>query len=1426
MKSFSQKTFFAASTYFICLLCLVIFSAGQAFAQPKFPAGDFDIRAPREMTLSRPKLALLPEQAQALENLSKEATGEMDVKWSSLTGAPSRIHRRGRSLTPAKSGNAQGLLTAFLNRYRKLFNLSPEDIREHRFSRNFRSSNNGVSHIALQQQVNGIDVFGGEIKVNIDSTGQILNVSGEPLPNIRNIVDASTPTITDSAALLNAATAAGINSSTELMSSQLVYFPLTGTDARLSWKVTFEDTSSTNMYESIVDASDGTVLWRKALTHYDHIPTHGEVYTSDSPIPNTPKGTSTGTVSREDKLFSGGANFPHDDDRYDWWNGAARTTTTSNNVDAYADRDGNNAADAGGRPTAGGGESFTFPVDLTDPPANYQDAAVANLFYWNNRLHDFFYRLGFDEASGNFQSDNFGLGGSGGDRVMAEAQDNADGSPRSLCNANMGTPGDGSSPRMQMYVCDRSSPDRDGDFETTVIAHEYTHGVHSRLVPTSGNQVANEGWCDYFGLAVVAEEGDNYAGMYGIGDYLFNLAGDGIRTFPYSTNLSIFNLTYADLNGAAACAVKTCSSDDTETCNEDADCSTSGDTCDGTVCQYHEDCQPPNTTIPQGLCRTSVYRTGEIWANTLLLARFNLAEKFGFNSGHNTMNRLVIDGMKLSPDNPTLLDGRDAILAADLANNGGANECLIWDAFAKMGMGYSALTTGVDDINPLEGYDVPTYCSPVIQVNAPSSIGDVCVGSSASRALEIFNTGAGDLIVTSVARLSGSSAISVNSIPSRPVFIGPDSHVDFTVTCAPLASGSLSATIRIESNDSANPVTDLVYTCNGGQPKIVTTFDETFENVCLGDKATHDLIIQNSGACNLQVSNITSSNSEFKLASVVSLPLNIAPATEITVPVEFAPTGDTTSESSTISITHNGANTASPKTLVASGVSEDAVISTFVANAGAMGEVCSGSFVDTNLSIQNNGPCPLQIDGVTIALGANSQAGDFEVPSSGVVGSIIEPGNSAVVPIRFSPSAFDSDPPLARQASVEVASRTKLASSTLAPVAKGVSGIVPPPDINVAIANSGDFGKVCKGDHADLDLTLFNQGKCDLTISDISFVPDAGSFELPSDITFPLVLSHDADFTLPVRYSPEECSSEVENRTIELDSDDPDEPTVSVDVSGSSPCPNLVIDPTELAGLFSFPATVVDTTGTLGCYSERTVTLRNNGECPLKIDSISAVGSVNAGDFSVTQPSQFPVILPSGEETLLTTVRFTPKADAFPLAPTELGGVLTVVSDDPDGNAVANLCGEGVTQSGVRILVTDISSGTPVPVANVDEITLRSKGIHKPSPINLSFSNQPVSSSTLCGNEVLYHVDQETLPATKTTGSNPISSYQAKARDGNLQAAQDFTLGQCEFRQFQLQLQDSNAGGCLLLPKGAACASDGECCSGRCQGSAGNKTCK
>src|SRR4029077_12352634 len=115
----------------------------------------------------------------------------------------------------------------------------------------------------------------------------------------------------------------------------------------------------------------------------------------------------------------------------------------------------------------------------------YQSAAITNLFYWNNVLHDIHAQYGFTEVAGNFQTKNTSNQGLGNDPVQADAQDGS-----GTNNANFATPPDGQSGRMQMYLFNSTTPNRDGDLDADVIIHEYGHGVSNRLTGGPANSNA------------------------------------------------------------------------------------------------------------------------------------------------------------------------------------------------------------------------------------------------------------------------------------------------------------------------------------------------------------------------------------------------------------------------------------------------------------------------------------------------------------------------------------------------------------------------------------------------------------------------------------------------------------------------------------------------------------------------------------------------------------------------------------------------------------------------------------------------------------------------------------------------------------------------------------------------------------------------
>jgi extracellular elastinolytic metalloproteinase len=384
--------------------------------------------------------------------------------------------------------------------------------------------------------------------------------------------------------------------------------------------------------------------------------------------------------------------------------GVEYTVTQGNNVHAYLDTDANNLPDAGSSPDGGASLVFDFPINLTQQPSTYQPASVTNLFYWNNIVHDVLYHYGFNEASGNFQENNYGNGGSGSDSVRAEAQDGG-----GTNNANFATPADGNNPTMQMFLWNLTSPMRDGDLDNGVIVHEYGHGASNRLTGGPSNvfclgntEQMGEGWSDYLTLIFTMETGDAGTERRGIGTYVLGepTTGTGIRAYPYSTDMAIDPRTYDEIKTAA---------------------------------------------VPHGV--------GSTWAAMLWEMTWALIDEYGFDpdlyagtGGNNLALQLVMDGMKLQPCSPGFVDGRDAILLADQNNNEGVNQCTIWSAFAKRGLGFSADQGNSNDRSDgTQAFDLPQECQQVLKIDKTASPSPVEAGSLLTYDLEVTNDTLGTL---------------------------------------------------------------------------------------------------------------------------------------------------------------------------------------------------------------------------------------------------------------------------------------------------------------------------------------------------------------------------------------------------------------------------------------------------------------------------------------------------------------------------------------------------------------------------------------------------------------------------------------------------------------------------------------------------------
>ena len=599
----------------------------------------------------------------------------------------------------------------------------------------------------------------------------------------------------------------------------LMYVPF-GDEIRIAWDVSISMVDSKHWWSVKIDAITGEELDRVDWVNncsFDHVsaakktvsppPATDEYNIFPYPVESPNHGSRNLVVGPYNTVAS-----PFGWHDTDGSPGAEYTITRGNNVLACEDQNGNNGT--GASPDGGALLQFDFPLNFNQQPSGYIDAATTNLFYANNMMHDIWYHYGFTSAAGNFQQNNYGLGGSGSDYVRADSQDGS-----GMNNANFSTPPDGSKPRMQMFLwtpppngdlltvnspgsvsgsyyalpsgfgagisstpitsdlviyndsvpdnydaCELpinasalngkivlirrgtctfvdkiqraqdagaisvimvnnvsgnpitmggtsstitipalmisdvdgaaliseielggtvnativdsslSNYDLDGDFDNKIIAHEYGHGISNRLTGGASNtnclgndEQMGEGWSDWFGLMLTLEPGDQSTDIRGVGTYVKGepVTGNGLRPAPYSTDFSINGYTYDATNNTAS------------------------------------------ISKPHGV--------GFVWCTMLWDMTWAMIGKYGYDpniytgsGGNNMAMNLVMQGIKLQPCGPGFIDGRDAILAADNLLYGGANQCLIWNAFAARGLGYSASQGSANSrTDQVEAFDLP-----------------------------------------------------------------------------------------------------------------------------------------------------------------------------------------------------------------------------------------------------------------------------------------------------------------------------------------------------------------------------------------------------------------------------------------------------------------------------------------------------------------------------------------------------------------------------------------------------------------------------------------------------------------------------------------------------------------------------------------------
>lgn len=592
---------------------------------------DVDLRAPMlaaQTPQNSPPKTLVDRRTRSMEAfVAGRQTTQPGIRIvPSRHGIPKLMLNDGKTLSGASNRDADEIARKFLIDNAGAFLFTQPEIDQMRLD--VRDIAPEVTHLVYTQAVNGIEVFQGQIKFTLSKTGEVIQAgSAEAVPGL-NV--STIPRLRPDQAELAARIASGAETTGNLLRApELVIFPLDASTARLAYR-SFVEVDAAQLYEILIDAEDGKLLFRHNAYVYA---AKGRVWTQ-SPS----QGGSRQLVT-----------FP------DAWLPVTGTVTTGNNVDVFLDTNGDDQPDPGtttelqnGRP-ASASQVFDFAFGdgtVALNPRNFKGASGTNLFYFINIAHDFYYSLGFTEVAGNFQTDNLGKGGIGGDAVIAEAQN-----ALSVNNAAFAPTPEGIAPRIRMGLFTRSTTsltdDLDSDYDGQVIIHEYGHGVSARLV---GGQTSTscldqiqsgamgEGWSDYFAAS--------YFNNPVLGAYISQNPTHGDRRQSYEG----YTFTYEDVGNSGY--------------------------------EVHDD--------------------GEIWAATLWDLRKSL--------GQDITDRLVIDGLKATPCNPSMTDARDAILTADLATNGGTNRVAIWTVFAKHGLGYSS--RGIDGL-PQSGtvydaaYDLP-----------------------------------------------------------------------------------------------------------------------------------------------------------------------------------------------------------------------------------------------------------------------------------------------------------------------------------------------------------------------------------------------------------------------------------------------------------------------------------------------------------------------------------------------------------------------------------------------------------------------------------------------------------------------------------------------------------------------------------------------
>ncbi|CAE6508128.1 unnamed protein product [Rhizoctonia solani] len=539
-------------------------------------------------------------------------------------GTEGLVHPLAKRNVPGTTGEAA---KAFLE---EKLGVNPEAV-----SHKSGHSSDNVANEYFRQTINNITIANAVANVALKDKKVVSFGASFVKPKS---VAAATPKLTKDEAISIAETAIG-GKYNDLPTS-LEYFAKDSDYVALTHVVQVRNNETDEWYEAFVDADSGeivNVISFMAHASYRVIPFALQDPTDGFQTLTDPQDP----VSSPDGWHRYRLNFSNTT--------IITNATSGNNVLVFK-----SSVTDGLTPQSSAPDNYGYVFNPANEPAANKDAALVNVFYLANMMHDLLYHYGFTESAYNFQYYNYGKGGSGSDPVYISVQDSE---KTKFNNANFATPADGLNGEMKLYLWNKTTLFRDGAFENDVVIHEYTHGLTNRLtgggtarcLTTDESRGLGEGWSDALADWVRQTSAQSAAEDFIMGTYVYT---KGFRDYPYSTSLTTNPLTYGSLQN-----------------------------------------------------RTEVHAAGEVWANIWHEIYAALVAKLGFSADKKNVSNttgnivalhLLVDALSLQPCNPTFISARDAVIQADANRYGGANKCTLWTAFAKRGLGFDAMTNKTD----------------------------------------------------------------------------------------------------------------------------------------------------------------------------------------------------------------------------------------------------------------------------------------------------------------------------------------------------------------------------------------------------------------------------------------------------------------------------------------------------------------------------------------------------------------------------------------------------------------------------------------------------------------------------------------------------------------------------------------------------------